>query len=358
MENSPATLPPAERAALALLSTETEKNLRELVTASAAITAVTNGAGRTECHAQLMALKNARTAITKTGKAARDDANTFCKAVIAEEKRLIGITEAEELRLQKLRDDYDAEQKRIEEEERRREAERVEAIGKKIAAFAIMPPRTATADQIKARLNEVRATAITADEFAEFAPQADAAKQAAVGALMLAHNEAARIEREAKEKAEADRIERERLDAEKADLERKKKEQEDRERELAEREARIKAAETVMAQASLNLSAPAVAGLGDVFPPAIESADDVPLDRTAANEAIKNAGDVIRAAIGGGSQISDDEAHDRADMSALLTGVIALIHKYPMRTMVGKETIDKLLSHVNNEIAALSYWPK
>jgi len=358
MENSPATLPPAERAALALLSTETEKNLRELVTASAAITSVTNGAGRTECHAQLMALKNARTAITKTGKAARDDANTFCKAVIAEEKRLIGITEAEELRLQKLRDDYDAEQERIAEELRRQEAARVDAIAHKIAALSVMPARNATAAEIKARLNDLRAVKITVEEFAEFAPQAEAAKQAAQGALMLAHNEAARIEREAAEKAEADRIERERLDAEKAELERKKKEQEDRERELAEREARVKAAETVMAQASLSLDAPAVAGLGDVFPPAIESAADVPFDRDTANESIKKAGEVIRNALGDASPMSDDESADRADLSAMLTGIIALIQKYPMRTMVGCETVDKLAQYVNNEIVALSYWPK
>ncbi|MGR3504901.1 MAG: hypothetical protein ACU0B7_03410 [Paracoccaceae bacterium] len=49
-----------------------------------------------------ISLKNARVEITKTGKAMRDDATKFSRAVIAREKELIAIIEPEEQRLQKI----------------------------------------------------------------------------------------------------------------------------------------------------------------------------------------------------------------------------------------------------------------
>ena len=83
------------RAALALSSEQTRKDLKELVAKSANIREVKNAAGRDECHGAAMALVRARTTITKTGKAAREDAAAFQKAVIAEEKSLIAITEGD-----------------------------------------------------------------------------------------------------------------------------------------------------------------------------------------------------------------------------------------------------------------------
>ena len=96
------------RAALALSSEQTRKDLKELVAKSANIKEVKNTAGREEAHSYAMALVKARTTITKTGKAAREDAAAFQKAVIAEEKALIAITEGEETRLLALRDGWDA----------------------------------------------------------------------------------------------------------------------------------------------------------------------------------------------------------------------------------------------------------
>ena len=66
------TLP--QRAAVALGSSEHEIKLHELVKSSSDIIEVKNVDGRDQAHRVGMNLKNARTAITKTGKAAREDA--------------------------------------------------------------------------------------------------------------------------------------------------------------------------------------------------------------------------------------------------------------------------------------------
>src|SRR4051812_22559589 len=102
------TLPPAKRAAVALKSEAAEAHLRELVSKTSAITNVVDLNGRDEAHRAGMMLKNARTTITATGKAAREDATAFSKAVIAEEKRLLEISADEEARVFSLRDAYDA----------------------------------------------------------------------------------------------------------------------------------------------------------------------------------------------------------------------------------------------------------
>lgn len=87
-------LPPSDRAAIVLDSSTTEKKLREMVASSAGILTVIDKAGREEAHSAAMALRGVRTTIAKTGKAAREDAQAFAKAVISEEARLIGIDPA------------------------------------------------------------------------------------------------------------------------------------------------------------------------------------------------------------------------------------------------------------------------
>src|SRR5450631_3519473 len=88
------TLP--QRAQAALGTALHEVKLRELVAASASIVTVTNGAGRDECHAAYMRLKNSRISVEKAGLASTEDANSFVKAVRVEVKRLIEISDAEE----------------------------------------------------------------------------------------------------------------------------------------------------------------------------------------------------------------------------------------------------------------------
>lgn len=99
------TLP--QRAAVALGESANAAKLRELVTKSAGILTVTNPDGRDEAHRAGMVLIKTRTNIEKTGKAAREDATAFSKAVIAMEKDLIAIIEPEETRVLKLRDAFD-----------------------------------------------------------------------------------------------------------------------------------------------------------------------------------------------------------------------------------------------------------
>lgn len=96
-----------ERASVALGSSQTRQNLLTLVAKSAHLVEVKNKAARDEIHSAAMVLVNARTTISKTGKAARDDATKFSKAVISEEASLISLTEPEEKRLLALRDAWD-----------------------------------------------------------------------------------------------------------------------------------------------------------------------------------------------------------------------------------------------------------
>ena len=123
------------RAALALGSDKARTELAELVKKSVNILAVTNTAGREECHSAAMALVKARTTIEKTGKAAREDATAFSKAVIAEEKSLVAITAAEESRLLALRNTWDEARAAKKAKAERIERERIAAIHERIAGL-------------------------------------------------------------------------------------------------------------------------------------------------------------------------------------------------------------------------------
>ena len=156
-----------ERAALALGAAEHETKLRELAARHADITAITNEAGRDDCHSALMELRSTRVAIEKTGKDAREDAQKFAKAVIAEEKRLVEIIAPEEERLRKLRDDWDAarEQERLAEAEAERI--RVEGHMARIATLrgipATMVGKTAAELAAKVALTAGRPLALAAE---------------------------------------------------------------------------------------------------------------------------------------------------------------------------------------------------
>lgn len=218
-----ATLPPAERAVIVLDSTKAEEQLRAMLTETADITEVNDKDSRTLVHNAAMKLKNARVAIEKTGKAARDDAQAFSKAVIAEEKRLKEIITSEEDRLFKLRDDYDkqVEAERLERE--RKERERVAAIRSQIDAIKALPMDSAndTSAQLHQTIHELTDFAI-GDDFAEFKEEAEAAKWDAIGALQKLWEAAIEREAAAARLAEEEarlQAERDRLAAERAELE-------------------------------------------------------------------------------------------------------------------------------------------
>jgi len=115
-----------QRAAVALESSKAAAELQALAESSKGITAITNRAGRDECHSAAMAATKARTGIVQAGKAARDDATRFSKAVIAEEARLVAIIQPEESRLKELRDSWDEKEKA--EKAAKAEAERLRVL--------------------------------------------------------------------------------------------------------------------------------------------------------------------------------------------------------------------------------------
>ena len=256
-----------ERAAVALGSSKLQGELVALAKKSADITEIKNAAAREQCHSAMMALASTRTSITKTGKAARDDANAFSKAVIAEEKRLIDLIEPEESRLRALRDEWDEAREAEKRAKAEAEAKRIALIREHIADILAIPGKVAghTSAQLQIDIDDLAALSITLDRFEEFTGDATAARDTTLdklremqSAAAAREEEAARIKAEqeaeaarlaaereelarlraeaakrdeeaaaaraaeekriAAERAEADRIARERLEAEEAEL--------------------------------------------------------------------------------------------------------------------------------------------
>jgi hypothetical protein len=213
-----------ERAAIALGTPEHEKKLRELVTQSASIVEIKNADARTQCHSAYMVLKNARVEIEKAGKTAREDATAFSKAVIEEQKRLVAITEAEESRLQGLRDVWDEAREIEKRAKAEAEANRVAGIKLKIEAFMLdaVSVSSKSSPEIAAHADSLDKMAISIDEFAEFTGEAQAKQYQTVKWLRERHADAVAKEAEAK-----------RLEEERAELARLRAEQEERERQAA-----------------------------------------------------------------------------------------------------------------------------
>lgn len=253
------TLPVAERAQIALKSTETEKAIQALVTKAKPITQVSDKNGRELAHSVAMELRSARVTIEKTGKAARDDATKFSGAVIAEEKRLIATIKPEEERVLALRDAWDAEQERIKQARIEAERRRVQKIQDAITTIRNFPLRLVgkSSADTDAAVCEMEALPVDEAEFQEFTAEAVRAKSEALAQLHQVHAaaraaEVARAEaEEARRQAEAERAEQARIqaerDAELAALRAKMKAHEEALQKQAEQQA---AAELAQAKAN------------------------------------------------------------------------------------------------------------
>jgi hypothetical protein len=240
------TLPPADRAALVLNSTKTEADLKQLATSLKAITLVNSPAGREQAHALAMTARTARTTIEKAGKAAREDATKFSKAVIAEEDRLIEIIQPEETRVLGLRNAWDAAEAARKEAELQKERDRIAAHQAVIAQIRSYPglARECRTSEMAAQMLD-KMDAIDISKLEEFR---DSARQEKIDAELeitrifddkkAAEAEQARIK--AEQEAEAARLaaERERLEAERAEAARVQAEQQ---AELLAQQARMKA---------------------------------------------------------------------------------------------------------------------
>ena len=207
------TLPPAERAVVALGSSALEIHLNDLVKKNADIVAIANKDGREQVHAAAMVLRKQRTTIAAAGKGARDDAAKFCKAVIDEEKRLIGLIEPEEDRLIKLRDDWDAEREAEKQAAIAKEAARRKHIEETIDAIrntVFVSPRESSAS-IEAIIAATESLDVSEAIYEEFAPAAARAKAEALESLretldLAKFNEADQARIKAEQEAEAARL--------------------------------------------------------------------------------------------------------------------------------------------------------
>lgn len=236
-----------DRAALALASSKTRTDLIALAEKSKTITEIKNKAGRDECHSAAMKAADARILIAKTGKAARDDATKFSKAVIAEENSLIALIEPEEKRLLGLRDAWDAKIAAEKAERERIERERVLAITQRIAdlrGYVALALECRTAERVQALLESLTAKWMAFDFEADFEEFGDEAQQA-FDATKARLQEV--FEGKQAEEAERARIKAEqeaaaaRLAAERAELDRQRAEQAERERLAAEARAKEEA---------------------------------------------------------------------------------------------------------------------
>jgi hypothetical protein len=256
-ESKELTVP--ERAAVALGTAEHEKTLIELSKKYSDITKIVNPAGREQCHSAYMELKNTRVAIATAGKAAREDANAFQKAVIAEVDRLTAITAAEEGRLQALRDAYDAEREAERLAKAAADRARVNSIRAKIDEIkdCLVVGMGRSSGELASAISELETTEITLEEYGDFAGEAQAAQAATVVKLkeMLTaqvDHEASQArlaaEREALERQRAELAAQERLAAA-ARAEQEARDRAERERvEAEQRAAQERAAEAMRQQ--------------------------------------------------------------------------------------------------------------
>ncbi len=224
------------RAALALNSTRTERDLVALAAKNVHIVAVIDKDGRSQAHGAAMELKAARVTIEKVSKAARDDAVQFGKAIIQEEKRLVALVEPEENRLIALRDAWDTEQARIKAEAEAKERARITAIHANIAEirnFLTLAGQCRTAERIQSLIEQLeRIQQAEYFVFEEFAGEAETAAVATFDAMVKLHAaKLAEEEERARLKAEGE--------AAAARLAEQRKEQEAQAAELAAERAAI-----------------------------------------------------------------------------------------------------------------------
>ena len=251
-----------ERADQALTIEHTEKDLVELAGKPADIAEIKDNADYELVKRGALVLRDVRVQIEKAGKAARDDANLFSKAVIAKQKDLIGLIAPEETRLKDLRREVDEAAETRQEEIRQAEVNRITDIERRIQAIGKLSEGllNADADGIKARIEAVEEIQTTVEYFAEFAPQAAEAREDVAEALAAAL--VARVDLEAQQEAQARvaaeqkaqqealdaqaeklRLAQEAIDQEKRDAEEKlRREEEDRQEAIRQKE-RAKAEE-------------------------------------------------------------------------------------------------------------------
>lgn len=208
----------AERARAAIgLPNEIEQQLHDLAKRTTDIVVIVSPEDRAQVHGALMTLKNQRIAIENAGKVARDDANKFAKAVIAEAGRLCSIIEPEEGRLFDLRKKWDDAREAEKQAKIAAEQKRVADLQQRVTD--LRGNRTLTPMAGSARISEVMTDleGMTVDaSFEEFEQQAREAKESGLAWLRELHASAVAHETEqARIKAEREELARLRAEEEK-----------------------------------------------------------------------------------------------------------------------------------------------
>lgn len=240
-----ATLPPVERAIVALSFETVRAEVSKLATQYADITAISNKAGRDQAHAAAMTLKNRRVEIQRRAKEVREDAVAFQKAVIAKGDELAALIEPEEQRLLKLRDAWDAEQERIKREAAEAEQRRKQGHEAKIADIrsVVVDSSGKSALCLQHIISGLEMEDVSEASFEEYAPVASRAKAETLDKLRAMKAEAeAREAEQARIKAEQE-AEAKRLAAEREELARLRAEAEARRKEEEAKAAEARAAE-------------------------------------------------------------------------------------------------------------------
>lgn len=208
MTNQPTSLTVTERASVALGAKDYELKLTKLVKSSVRIVEIKNADGYKEAHGARMALKNTRVEIEKTGKAAREDAQAFSSAVIAEQKRLVEIIAPEESRLQSLQAEWDAAREAEKQAAAKAEQDRIDRhrAGIDTIKSVVLQASNKPSGDVHRLISSLADDA--GHDFEEFAPAANKAKAETLAALqdMLAaatarEAEAARLQAEREELA-------------------------------------------------------------------------------------------------------------------------------------------------------------
>ena len=240
-----ATLPPVERAIVAISFETVRAEVSKLATQYADITAISNKAGRDQAHAAAMTLKNRRVEIQRRAKEVREDAVAFQKAVIAKGDELAALIEPEEQRLLKLRDAWDAEQERIKREAAEAEQRRKQGHEAKIADIrsVVVDSSGKSALCLQHIISGLEMEDVSEASFEEYAPVASRAKAETLDKLRAMKAEAeAREAEQARIKAEQE-AEAKRLAAEREELARLRAEAEARRKEEEAKAAEARAAE-------------------------------------------------------------------------------------------------------------------
>jgi hypothetical protein len=220
----PKPLTVIERASLVFAAVKSEDELKELAKASATIVTITNQAGFDQCHAARMVLKNERLEIARIGEDGREDAVQTSKAIIAQQKKRIGLIEPEENRLKTIQDAWDAKVAAEKEAKIQLELKRVADLQSRIVELRGCQTLSPTSGSVLIAQHIADLDKIPVDStFEEFEQQALDAKLGGLKRLGDLH--VAALDHEAKQaQLEIDRQELARLRAEQADRDRLAKE--------------------------------------------------------------------------------------------------------------------------------------